>query len=583
MVSSHSAKEEIKRTADIVELIGQFVQLKKAGRNYVGLCPFHAEKAPSFTVSPERQTFHCFGCKKGGDIFSFWMEYHNATFLESLRDLAERYQVTISDGFSAAAERKKASQREAIYTINEAAATFFEKILWHQDKGRIARDYLKKRSVSKDMVSEFRLGYAPDEWQGLVEELRRLKLDLDLAVQAGVVIPRKGGGYYDRFRGRIVFPISDLRQKVVGFGGRVLDDTLPKYLNSPETLVFHKGEFLYGLHASFRAIKEKQRAVIVEGYMDCIALRKYGLKEVVATLGTALTTRQVRKLKGYASEALVVFDSDEAGKAAALKSLPVFSNEGLSAKAVVLPDGCDPDSFVNQNGLKQFLKLLDQASTIFDFYLEQTIPQGHVDVEEKIRTIKEILPFLSGLHSETQRSLYAQRISERLGIKEGLVLSELSEFLKSGSSNALGKGITKHLTKQKAEKSINDVQQLNLLLHYPQTAERLMAAGCKILLSDPAIIEIVDAIFDRLAKNGQYSLENMADSLTTESARIQFREALAQKSFYSEWEVELALAEIERKAHQKNILDSFRRAREMGDNERLVQLTKLKAEGQPKS
>ncbi|MBC8421226.1 MAG: DNA primase, partial [Desulfobacterales bacterium] len=275
MTSYQSAKEEIKNTADIVELIGQYVQLRKAGRNHVGLCPFHAEKDPSFTVSPEKHTFHCFGCKKGGDIFSFWMEYHGATFPEALRDLAERYNITISEGFSQAAERQKAAKREGLYRINEKTAAYFQKTLKHPAKGKAARDYLKKRSIPGEIVAEFRLGYAPDEWDGLVKDLRGHHMDLNGAVEAGVIVPGKKGGYYDRFRGRIIFPIFDLRrgERVVGFGGRVLDESLPKYLNTPETPIFHKGRSLYGLHSSHAVIRERERAVVVEGYMDLLALK----------------------------------------------------------------------------------------------------------------------------------------------------------------------------------------------------------------------------------------------------------------------------------------------------------------------
>ena len=340
MTSYQSAKEEIKSTADIVELIGQYVQLRKAGRNHVGLCPFHAEKEPSFTVSPERHTFHCFGCKKGGDIFSFWMEYHGSTFPEALRDLAERYNVTISEGFSQAAEKEKAAKRENLYKINEKAAAYFQEALKDSAKGQAARDYFKKRSIPREIVSEFRLGYAPDEWEGLVKDLKDNNADLDGAVEAGVIIPGKKRGYYDRFRGRIIFPIFDLRrgERVVGFGGRVLDESLPKYLNTPETPIFHKGRSLYGLHSGHKAIREKGRAVVVEGYMDLLALRRHGLGEVVATLGTALTSDHIRKIKGIAREAVVVFDPDEAGVGAVLKSLPIFLNEGLRARAVELPE-----------------------------------------------------------------------------------------------------------------------------------------------------------------------------------------------------------------------------------------------------
>ncbi|MBW1705445.1 MAG: DNA primase [Deltaproteobacteria bacterium] len=579
MTSYQSAREEIRRTADIVELIGQFVKLKKAGRNYVGLCPFHAEKDPSFTVSPERQTFHCFGCKKGGDIFSFWMEYHSSTFPEALRDLAERYNVTISEGFSASKERERASQREALFRLNEKAVVYFERALGHSGKGKSARAYLNRRLLRKDTISEFRIGYAPDEWDGLVGILKHEHVDLNLAVQAGLIIPRKSGGHYDRFRNRIIFPIFNLRLQAVGFGGRVLDDSLPKYLNTPETPLFHKGETLYGLHASHKAIREKGRAVIVEGYMDCLSLNNHGLNEVVATLGTALTSRHVRKLKGYADEAVIVFDADEAGKAAALRSLPVFSNEGLSAKAVVLPEGHDPDTFVNENGLDGFLEIVDHAAPMLDFFVEQRFTERDSD-EARVRALKEILPVLSEVRDFTLRSLYVRRLAGRIGVKEDAVLSELARFMKKTSGDAFERKINEQMTTgKKAQKSLTDLQLLNLLVHYPETVSRLMACECRILLSDPVVVKIVDTIFAEFSQEVPFSPEKLLDILDSEPACEQFREVLHRPFVCSEQDVEQAVVEFEEEVYQAKISVSFQRAKERGDMERLVQLTKLKTQG----
>ncbi len=576
MVTYLSANEEIKRTADIVELIGQFVQLKKRGRNYVGLCPFHAEKDPSFTVNQERQTFHCFGCKKGGDIFTFWMEYHSSTFPEALRDLAERYHVKVSEGFNASTERKKQAQREALFKINEMTAAYFQETLRHQEKGNPGRTYINQRSLTEEIITEFRLGYAPDEWDGLTSILRRHHLDMNIAVQAGVVILKKGGGYYDRFRGRIIFPIFDLRQHVVAFGGRVLDNSMPKYVNTPETPIFHKGEFLYGLHASHEVIRKNGRAVIVEGYMDCLALRKHGLKEVVATLGTALTAKHIRKLKGYASEAVVVFDSDEAGKAAALRSLPVFSNEGLSAKAIVLPDGHDPDSFVNARGISQFLDLLNRASPMFDFFLKLKFTERDSDLE-KIHGLKEILPVLFEINNFTLRSLYVKRLSERIGIKEDVVLTELEKWRKNISGDAFEKGFKERLTSSRVERrSISDPHLLNLLIHYPSSVKRLINCEWKVLLSDPVVMEIVDAFFKKYSQEGPFSPEDLLDDLESEVARRQFREALVEDSHYSDQEVEQALVELEEKEQQIKRKASVQRACERGDVEALNQLLKMK-------
>ena len=578
MPNHQSAKEEIKRAADIVQVIGQFVQLKKAGKNFIGLCPFHAEKDPSFTVSSDRQMFHCFGCKKGGDIFAFWMDYHGLTFPEALKDLAERYNVQITDKFSATEEKRRSNLRETLLKINEAAALYFQQALSKTARENPAADYLKKRAISKEIISEFRLGYAPDKWSGIVDYLKKHNIDPEKAVQAGLIIPKKGGGYYDRFRGRIMFPILNLRGQVVGFGGRVLDDSLPKYLNTPETPVFHKGEFPYGLHASFKAIRQKGLAVIVEGYMDLLALRMHGLDEVVATLGTALTDQHIRKIKGYAKEAVVVFDPDEAGRNAALRSLPLFLNEGLPARAVVLPDGYDPDSFVNAKGLPEFLKLLDSAPSMFDFFLDQKLTQDDSDIEGKVHVLKEILPVLSQLRNTAQRSLYAGRLSERIGIKEEVVLSELKSFNQDRSGGTLERGLKTRLTDPKLDKKIGDIQLLNLLVHHPKTVTGLMDSGCKALLSDDTASKIVEVIFEKYRREGQFSPENIEESLDNDDVRIRLREVMVAGSIYSDQEVKQAVEEIREKARQKRLSDSV--AEVKGDPEALNKMLLSKRRAQ---
>ncbi|MBW1733622.1 MAG: DNA primase [Deltaproteobacteria bacterium] len=562
MQSHRSVKEEIKQVADIVQAIGQFVQLKKAGRNFTGLCPFHAEKDPSFNVSPDRQMFHCFGCKKGGDIFAFWMEYHGLTFPEALKDLADRYNVQIPDRFSPSEEKKRSRLRETLLKINESAAQYFQRALTKGGRGNPAADYLKKRGITGDIISEFRLGWAPDSWDGITGYLRRQDTDMERAAKAGLIVNRKGGGYYDRFRGRIMFPIINLRGQVVGFGGRVLDDSLPKYLNTPETPVFHKGEFPYGLNASFRAIREKGTAVIVEGYMDLLALRRHGLDQVVATLGTALTPQHIRRIKGYAREALVVFDSDEAGIEAALRSLPLFLNEGLPARAVVLPEGHDPDSFVNREGLPRFMELLNRASPMFDFFLEQKLSRSGTDIEEKVRVLKEILPALSQLHNEAQRTLYAGRVSERIGIKEEVVLSELNSFRRNRSENTLERNLKGRVGRTETDKKIGDIQLLNLLVHHPGTVEALRDSGCGALISNRTVSKAVAYIFHKQEENGPVSLEGLVGDVEDEDVRIQLREVMLAESIYPEQEVDQAVMEIMEKARQKRLSDSVKEIRD---------------------
>ncbi len=555
-----SPKEEIKRLADIVDIIGQFVRLKKAGRNFVGLCPFHAEKEPSFTVNPERQTFHCFGCKKGGDVFSFWMEYHGTTFKEALHDLGERYNIPVNN-VTCSNETGQYSKRKAIFAINRTALAHFRTMLSKSPEAESARQYLDKRNIDRRTVSEFGIGYALDKWDSLSAILLQKGTDMDLAVEAGLVIPKKNGGYYDRFRGRVMFPIFDLRNQVTGFGGRVLDDTLPKYINTPESPVFHKGETLYGLNKARDAIRKNDMVLIVEGYMDLLALMKNEITYAVATLGTALTPYHVRKLRGYTDKAVVVFDSDDAGKKAALKTLPLFANEDMSANVLVLPDGHDPDTFLNKKGQKEFLVLLKNAVPMLDFYLAMEITGNNPDVET-IRVLKKFFPVLITLHSDALRSIYVKRFAEKTGLRESVIWSELQNFIRTGSVKAAGNYIDRGFCNSTDQKNITDLQILNLLIYHPGTIKKIMETDCCVLLSDPVIKTITDIIFEQYKQRRTCSPEDLMDLIDDESIRQQLREFLHRPFIvYSEEEVDQALAELEQKAHRKRFLESLKQAK----------------------
>jgi len=577
MDSYQSAKEEIKRSGDIIELIGQFVQLKKAGQKHIGLCPFHSEKDPSFTVSPSRQMFHCFGCKKGGDIFTFWMEYHKVSFPQAMRDLAEKYQISLPKKQLTPPEKRNMELKELLFKLNETAAEYFHHILTKSEKGAPGREYLDKRSIPKEIVSRFRLGYAPDEWSGLTEFLKRKKNDMEKAVQAGLIIPKKNGGHYDRFRARVVFPIFNLRQQIVGFGGRVLDDSLPKYLNTPETPLFHKGKLFYGLNVSYKQIRESGRAVIVEGYTDVLALIRHGFHEVVATLGTALTRDHIRMLKGYAREAVVVFDPDAAGKAATIKSLSSFLYEGLSSKVMVLPENDDPDSFVNKNGLNGFLELLNRSMPMFEFYLDLKLSSVGDEVEQKVVILKEIIPILSEHDNNAQRSLYVRRLSEKIGIAESAVLAELRNYQKHHSLKGGEMGLRERLSVSKAIIR-DDLPLLNLLIHYPHTMGRLINHDFRVLLSDPIIIEIFDAIAEIYKSEGECMPADILERLEREPIRERFREAMLRPPICRHDEVEQAVKEFEDRVNKIKISESIKKALKQGDIESLNQISKLKKE-----
>ncbi|MDZ7697605.1 MAG: toprim domain-containing protein [Deltaproteobacteria bacterium] len=333
----------------------------------------------------------------------------------------------------------------------------------------------------------------------------------------------------------------------------------------------------YGLHAAFKAIRETGRAVITEGYLDFLALRQYGLNEVVATLGTALTGEHIRKIKGYAKEAIVVFDSDVAGRTAALKSLPMFLNEGLSARAVVLPDGHDPDTFLREKGLSPFLEIIENATPLFDFYLNQKLKRANTGIEGKIAILKEILPVLLKVRNRAQRSLYTTRVSHRIGIREDVVLAELDTFKKTLSTDSFERSIRDRVSAAKVEEQIGDFQLLNLLTHHPESVKPLMDCECHSLIADPVVARIVSTMFDIFRREGQIVVESLTERLENEEMRVKYREMLVSNSIYSDQEVHQAIGDIKRKIYNRNISASFKEAQ--GDPAAINRLLKLKAEG----
>jgi DNA primase len=569
-----SVKEEIKRTVDIVELIGQFVQLKKTGQNYTGLCPFHSEKDPSFTVSPARQMFHCFGCKKGGDLFAFWMAYHQVSFPQAMRDLAEKYHVSLPEAQPGSSGRRERDHKEVLLRVNGMAAQFFHDLLTQSDKGKSGREYFERRSIPPEIISAFKLGYAADEWDGLTKFVKDKTGDLKTALEAGLILPKKTGGYYDRFRGRVIFPIFDMRKQIVGFGGRVLDHSLPKYLNTPETPIFQKGELLYGLHVAYEAIRQTGYVVIVEGYTDVLALVKHGFQGAVATLGTALTRDHIRRLKGYAQEAVLVFDPDAAGMAAAMRSLPLFLNEGMSSKVLILPKGDDPDTFVNANSIKAFQELLERSVPTFDFFLDRKLAESRSTIEGRSNAVKELIPVLLDLNSEVQRSLYVRRLSEKLGVPESSFLKEMEKGKMQKSMKAEGSQVQDRSSYREVKVS-DDVFFLNVLVHHPGSIERLVRLDLKSLLSDPATIEIFETIARNYRGQESFSLEQMMNNLSGEPAKEVFREAMVSPSRFQDEEVHRILSDFEERIKIKAIAA---RAKASGDIESYNKVLKLKRE-----
>ena len=428
---SQATLEQIRAASDIVDVIGSYLPLKRAGANFVALCPFHKEKTPSFNVNPHKQIFHCFGCHKGGDVFTFVKEYESLDFVEAVRRLAERAKIPLEYEHTPG-EQQSRHLKDQLLQIHEQIAQRWQIALANDAAGQIARDYLAKRGVAPDAVTLFRLGYAPDLWDDTVNWARGKGYELDLVEKAGLIIRREGAeGYYDRFRGRLMFPICDEQGRVVGFSGRVLsgDEKTAKYVNSPETPIFTKSKVCFGLDKSKRAVLDAGYAIVCEGQLDLIACFMAGVQNVVAPQGTAFTADHARILKRYVDELVLCFDSDEAGQNAAVRSLDHLLASGLAVRVAVVPPPHDPDSFIKASGGAAFKELIEKADGFFDYYLNRLCTVNDV------RTDKGRLAVVQGMAEAVHKTAnnviidkYAQKTALRVGVAPDAARKEFARL-----------------------------------------------------------------------------------------------------------------------------------------------------------
>ncbi len=497
----------VRDSVDIVDLVSGYVSLKKTGKNHTGLCPFHAEKTPSFSVNPDKQIFHCFGCGAGGDVFKFIELQEGLNFPEAVRALAGRAGISLpTDNKSRGQDKKFEDERSVLLKIVADASEYFRKEL-EGPAGSAARAYLKKRGVTDAIVQDFALGYVKPEWDGLLRHLKLKGYALGQIERAGLIVKRsEGEGYYDRFRGRIIFPIRDIVGKVIAFGGRVMDDSLPKYLNSSETPLYSKSNTLYCLDIAKESGRRQGYFIIVEGYLDAIACHQYGVRNAVATLGTALTEGHLRLMRRFSDKLVLIFDPDPAGVKASLRGFDLFMTSGMKVNVVSLSDGDDPDTFLQKHGHDAFAACLRKSVKFMDFVLEQVLKSGSLaSIDDKVQKAEEMIEFIIKIPSGIERDYYIRKTAEALDLNETVLRQEIPKHfrraasLSSGAKGSVPAPAWGH--RPKAEEIL-----IHLMLKDEEIARSLKEQIQPQDFTDPLFQRAVQRIFDALEKTGRLDM-----------------------------------------------------------------------------
>jgi DNA primase len=544
--------EEIRNSTSIVDVISEYVQLRKRGKNYIGLCPFHNEKTPSFTVSEDKQIFHCFGCHEGGNVYKFLMDYKKISFIEAVQELAEQQGIEIN--YDDEAYTEKQSEQEVLYDINTEAARYFSNNLLNDDEGEIARNYFQKRNLKIQTIRAFGLGYALNGWENLVSYLKQKNIDLEKAVQLGLIGRNKDGRVFDKLAGRIIFPIFSPNGRVVAFAGRKLreDDTGGKYINSPESLIYIKGRILYGLSFAKDDIRKLDKAIIVEGYMDLISLYQAGIKNVVAVSGTALTDEQAQLLSRYTKNVVLLFDADTAGIKASMRSIEILLKEDFDVKIATLPKDEDPDSYVTKFGKEAFEDIVKRAENFLEYQTAYYENQGMFDdPTTTAEAIRELVKPIALIDDELKRNLLIRNISKKFNLREKLLENELEKAIEI--QKRLNKSQTQRIfktestpantveTKEKKNTSpylYNTETEIVKLLF--EGNEEIISLLLQNLDEDDLLIEIHKVIFEKV--NSEYEDEgnlNPANliSIFDENTQSYLRElTISQYTLSSNWD-----------------------------------------------
>ncbi len=518
--SSESVVEEVRQATDIVDIVSQYVRLQKRGKNYLGLCPFHTEKTPSFTVNREKGLYHCFGCGVGGNVFTFLTQYEKISFGEALRQLAARANITLPTYNS-----EKQNDVDEVLDVNERAARYYKDML-HSDEGAEALSYLReKRQFTDETIEKFFIGYAPDRWDGLLNYLIKKNVDPRSIEKSGLVLKRQdGSGFYDRFRARVMFPVHSPGGRIIAFGGRALkSDDKAKYINSPETPAYTKGKTLFGIYQAKDTIVEKDAAILVEGYADLIALHQAGIKNVVASSGTALTVDQIRNISRYTTRVFLVYDADTAGQDASLRGSDILLEQGMDVFVVELPPGEDPDTFVLAEGSEKFMQLIQSAMNIVEF--KTSILQKR-DSRDQITIIRSIVDSLSRINDAIKVNLYVKDLAEKFGLREEAIYQELRKkkpairpsTVDLSDSSGVSRTSSRHAPLSTAERDL-----ISLLVNVDQQMFEVIENQIDRLdIQNPASRELIRKIID--ARNSGREPAAVIDELATEELRRAFAE-----------------------------------------------------------
>ncbi len=472
--------EEIRNRSDVVRLIGEAVPLKRSGRNYLGLCPFHEEKTPSFTVSPQKQLYHCFGCGEGGTIFSFLMKFHHMSFPEALEQLADKAGIDLEPYQKGSGEwEERRAEKERLLKVTVYARDRYHQLFLDESRGATARKYATSRGLNQKTWKTFSLGFAPPAWDFLAQSFVRDQISAEDGVRVGLLARRKeGGGFYDVFRNRLLFPIATPKGEVVGFGGRALGDDPPKYLNSSQTPLFDKGRLLFGLGQAEEFVRKEGRLIVVEGYLDQAVLSTSGIGHVVATLGTALTEQHAQLITRYSDKVVLAFDGDDAGKKAVRRSIPSLVAQGATVSVLSLPTGTDPDSFVRKHGVKAFHGLEEKATGALDYFVEEFFLKAP-DLNRKAEAVAELAAAGKRIGNVYLREVFFEEVVAKTGIEKRALQEGLSQ---STIKRPMAKG-TPINAKSDSTVPAEEFLLLRLVAEIPQARERFELEKTESLFS----------------------------------------------------------------------------------------------------